>query len=196
MILYVRISRWSTLLSCLIYYRTDIMTVLSKIISISSYSIGCLIYRLSSQTLVHLRLSVLPDVIMRLIQWILNDKIISLFLCLSKQSTILLSIYPSLCWRHNRPPSAQALIYIHPIDPVSVIQITVQSPLTCLAHWLLLHNWWKHSIDCRTTGQHPSGALSQRSTFIQLRFEPLILFDVLFPVLAFESGLGVSDRTD
>ena len=44
--------------------------------------------------------------------------------------------------------------------------------------------------------QHTRCALCQRPPFIQLRFESLILFDVFFPVLAFESGLRVSDGTD
>ena len=132
---------------------------------------------------------------MRFIQWILNDKIISLFLSLSKQTIIMLSITPGLCRRNSWTSSTQAFVYVDAIDAISVIQITLKPSLTCLAHWLLLHNWWKNSINS-STSQHPSGALCQRSTFIQLWFQPLILFDVFFPVLSFESRLGVPDCPD
>ena len=76
-----------------------------------------------------------------------------------------------------------------------MIHITVKPSLTCLAHRLLLDDRWKHPIGC-CTGQHPSCALSQRSPLIQLRFQSLILLDVFFPVLTFESRFGISDRSD
>lgn len=133
MILDVRIGGGSTLFSSFIYCGTQIVAVLSEVICIPSVLGSRLINRLRSQTLINLRLPVLPYVVMRPIQRVLHDKFISLILCLSKHASILIGIKaPRLSGRNaNSSPPTQALIYINFIP---VIEVTLESSVTCLAH--------------------------------------------------------------
>ncbi len=167
MILDVWIGWGPTLFSSFIYCGTHIVAVLSEVICIPSVLSARLINRLCSQTFINLRLPELSYVVMRSIQRVLHDKFISLILCLSKHASILIGIKtPCLSGRNaNSTPPTQALIYINFIP---VIEVTLESSVTCLAHWLLLvHHRWENSHTATSNWtKHPSGALRQRSTLI------------------------------